>query len=174
VTIRGERTLVKKVQAELERVVAGLRERVVLGVVIPVEKHRMLIGHGGQPLMELEKKTGAEVQFPGSRSYNQVAPAENAAELEEADPRHVVKVVGARAACEKAIAELLVSNRISTLICKMLMLLRNLSLKPLVARRGKTPANAVVALGQLPRFKSHSSTIISCVLQEISYVTSGV
>ncbi|KIM31115.1 hypothetical protein M408DRAFT_327405 [Serendipita vermifera MAFF 305830] len=109
VVIRGERALVKKVQAELERVVAGLRERIVLGVVIPAEKHRMLIGHGGQPLMELEKKTGAEVQFPGSRSYNQVAPAENAAELEEADPKNVVKVVGPRAACEKAIAELLES-----------------------------------------------------------------
>lgn len=107
VTIRGERSLVKKIQAELERVVTGLRERVVLGVVIPAQQHRVLIGHGGQPLMELEKRTGAEIQFPGSRSYNQVAPAENAAELEEADPKNIVKVVGPRAACEKAIAELL-------------------------------------------------------------------
>jgi predicted PilT family ATPase len=109
VTIRGESKLVKKIQAEVERVVTSLRERVVLGVVIPAQQHRMLIGHGGQPLMELEKRTGAEVQFPGSRSYNQVAPAENAAELEDADPKNVVKVVGPRAACEKAIAELLVS-----------------------------------------------------------------
>lgn len=108
VIIRGERTLVKKIQAELERVVAGLRERVVVGVVIPHQQHRMLIGHGGAPLMELEKKTGAEVQFPGSRSYNQVAPPENAGELEEADPKDVVKVVGPRPACEKAISELLV------------------------------------------------------------------
>ncbi|CAG8647317.1 4256_t:CDS:10, partial [Acaulospora colombiana] len=111
VTLRGESKLVKKIQAEIERVVAGLRERVVLGVVIPAQQHRMLIGHGGQPLMELEKRTGAEVQFPGSRSYNQVAPAENAAELEEADPKNIVKVVGPRAACEKAIAELLEQNR---------------------------------------------------------------
>jgi hypothetical protein len=70
----------------------------------------MLIGHGGAPLMELEKKTGAEVQFPGSRSYNQVASAENAGEFEDADPKNIVKVVGPRAACEKAIAELLVRN----------------------------------------------------------------
>jgi len=111
VTIRGERALVNKVQAELERVVVGLRERVVLGVAIPAEKHRMLIGHGGQPVTELERRTGAEVQFPGSRSYNQVAPAENAAELEGVEPKNIVKVVGARAACEKAIAELLVSKR---------------------------------------------------------------
>ncbi|KAG8805767.1 hypothetical protein FRC17_005346, partial [Serendipita sp. 399] len=109
VTLRGERSLVKKIQAELERVVAGLRERVVLGVAIPAQQHRMLIGHGGQPLMELEKRTGAEVQFPGSRSYNQVAPAENAAELQDADPKDVVKVVGPRSACEKAIGELLES-----------------------------------------------------------------
>ncbi|KAG8835486.1 hypothetical protein FRC18_000438 [Serendipita sp. 400] len=109
VTLRGERGLVKKIQVELERVVAGLRERVVLGVSIPASQHRMLIGHGGQPLMELEKRTGAEVQFPGSRSYNQVAPAENASELQDADPKDVVKVVGPRSACEKAIAELLES-----------------------------------------------------------------
>ncbi|CAG7854693.1 Protein SCP160 AltName: Full=Protein HX [Serendipita indica DSM 11827] len=109
VTLRGEKTLVKKIQAELERVVAGLRERVVIGVSIPAQQHRMLIGHGGQPLMELEKRTGAEVQFPGSRSYNQVAAAENASELEDADPKDIVKVVGPRAACEKAIAEMLES-----------------------------------------------------------------
>lgn len=60
--------------------------------------------------MELEKKTGAEVQFPGSRSYNQVASAENASEFEDADPKNIVKVVGPRAACERAIAELLVRN----------------------------------------------------------------
>lgn len=101
--------MVKKIQAEIERVVAGLRERVVLGVAIPFNQHRSLIGHGGQPLMELEKKTGAEVQFPGSRSYNQVAPAENQEEFADADPKNIVKVVGPRPACEKAIAELLVS-----------------------------------------------------------------
>jgi hypothetical protein len=105
--------LVKKIQAELERVVTTLRERIVLGVVIPAPHHRMLIGHGGQHLTELEKRTGAEVQFPGSRSYNQVAPAENVAELGDADPNNIVKVVGPRAACEKAIAELLVSDAIS-------------------------------------------------------------
>lgn len=173
-TIRGERTLVKKVQAELERVVAGLRERVVLGVVIPADKHRMLIGHGGQPLMELEKKTGAEVQFPGSRSYNQVAPAENAAELEESDPKNLVKVVGARAACEKAIAELLVSNLMPSFVSTTLMPFRNRSLKLRVVRRGKIMASAMVALGQLPRFRSHSNTIISCVPPGICSVTSGV
>lgn len=110
VTIRGEKALVKKIQVELERVVSTLRERIVLGVAIPAQHHRMLIGHGGQHLSELEKRTGAEVQFPGSRSYNQVAAAENAAEIGDADPKNVVKVVGPRAACEKAIAELLVSG----------------------------------------------------------------
>jgi KH domain len=106
VVIRGEKNLVKKVAAELERVVTSLRERVVLGVVIPNQRHKSLIGHGGQPLTELEKKTGAEVQFPGSRSYHQVATPSNLEELGDAEEKDIVKVAGSKSACEKAITEL--------------------------------------------------------------------
>ena len=132
----------------------------------------MLIGHGGQPLMELEKKTGAEVQFPGSRSYNQVAPAENAAELEDADPKDIVKVVGARAACEKAIAELLVSL-FPTKWCIVFTVRRNLLPKRPLARRGRTTVNAMDP-HHPRRSKFHSSTIISCALPEICSETLGV
>ena len=108
VVIRGEKNLVKKVAAELERVVTNLRERVVIGVAIPNQHHKSLIGHGGQPLTELEKKTGAEVQFPGSRSYHQVSTPSNLEELADVEEKDVVKVAGSKSACDKAIAELLV------------------------------------------------------------------
>ena len=108
VVIRGEKNLVKKVAAELDRVVANLRERVIVGVVIPNQHHKSLIGHGGQPLTELEKKTGAEVQFPGSRSYHQVATPSNLEELGDVEEKDIVKVAGSKSACDKAIAELLV------------------------------------------------------------------
>lgn len=106
VRLRGEPKLVNKVKAELEKIVVPLRDRVVLAVEIPSAQHSALIGRGGQHLNMLQDKTGAQIQFPGSRSYPQVGPAENQADFEGVDETSVVKVTGPRAACEKAIAEL--------------------------------------------------------------------
>ena len=78
----------------------------MLGVDVPVGQHRALIGRGGQHLNDLQNRTGAQIQFPGSRSYTQVGEPENAAELTDVDPANIVKVSGPRAACEKAIEEL--------------------------------------------------------------------
>ena len=104
--LRGEPKLVAKLKTELEKVVADLKDRVVLGVDVPVAQHRALIGRGGQHLNDLQHRTGAQIQFPGSRSYAQVGEPENAADLADVDPANLVKVSGPRAACEKAIAEL--------------------------------------------------------------------
>lgn len=106
VRLRGSPTVVNKLKAELEKVVKDLRDRVVMGVNIPAVQHKALIGRGGQHLNDLQARTGAQVQFPGSRSYNQVGAPENADELKDTSPADVVKVSGPRAACEKAITEL--------------------------------------------------------------------
>jgi hypothetical protein len=106
VRLKGEPKLVNKIKAELEKRVAPLRDRVVLAVEVPVSSHSALIGRGGQHLTELQNKTNTTIQFPGSRSYPQVGPAENAAEMEGVDSQSIVKVVGSRAACEKAIEQL--------------------------------------------------------------------
>lgn len=98
-----------KLKQELEKFVASLRDRIVLYVEVPHAQHRSLIGRNGQHLNELQQRTGAQVQFPGSRSYNQVGEAENAADFKDADPQNLVKVSGSRAACEKATKELSVS-----------------------------------------------------------------
>lgn len=105
VRLRGERKLVAKIQEELEKIVGAHRDRVVLGVSVPASLHRNLIGRGGQHLTELQNRTGATVQFPGSRSYNQAGEPENLAELADVDPANLVKVFGPRDACEKAIKE---------------------------------------------------------------------
>jgi predicted PilT family ATPase len=110
VRIRGEPKLVQKIKAELEAAVAVLRDRVVLGVDIPADQHRALIGRGGQQLNELQNKHSVMVQFPASRSYSQTGEPENAAELENADPANVVRVSGPKAAVEKAIDELKVGH----------------------------------------------------------------
>ncbi|KAJ6500097.1 hypothetical protein C8R47DRAFT_1211663 [Mycena vitilis] len=106
VRLRGEPKLVAKLKAELEKTVATLRDRVVLAVDIPAGQHRALIGRGGQHLTELQDRTGVQVQFPGSRSYNQVGEAENMADLKDVDAANIVKVSGARSACETAIQAL--------------------------------------------------------------------
>ncbi|KDQ21586.1 hypothetical protein BOTBODRAFT_26031 [Botryobasidium botryosum FD-172 SS1] len=106
VRLRGEPKLVAKIQAELEKIVDGHKNRVVLGVSVPAASHRNLIGRGGQHLTDLQNRTGATVQFPGSRSYNQVGEPENAADLADVDHADLVKVFGSREACENAIKEL--------------------------------------------------------------------
>lgn len=116
VRLRGEPKLVAKLKAELEKVAADLKDRVVLGVDIPVAQHRALIGRGGQHLNDLQSRTGAQIQFPGSRSYAQVNEPENSAELVGVDPGNLVKVSGPRAACEKAVAELKVTHICTNLV----------------------------------------------------------
>jgi polyribonucleotide nucleotidyltransferase len=90
----------------LEQIAATLRDRVILAIDIPAPQHRALIGRGGQHLNEIQEKFNVQIQFPGSRSYNQVGEAENIAELGEVDAANIVKVEGSRAAVEKAVAEL--------------------------------------------------------------------
>lgn len=97
-----------KIKEELEKIVATQRDRVVLGVAVPAAHHRALIGRGGQHLNDLQAKTGATVQFPGSRSYNSIGEPENIAELGDVDAADLVKVAGPKAACAKAITELTV------------------------------------------------------------------
>lgn len=50
VRLRGERGLVAKLQVELEKTAATLRDRVILGVAIPAAQHKAMIGRGGQHL----------------------------------------------------------------------------------------------------------------------------
>ncbi|KAJ6596649.1 SCP160 protein [Mycena sp. CBHHK59/15] len=106
VRLRGEPKLVAKLKVELEKAVANLKDRVVLAIEIPATQHRALIGRGGQHLNDLQNRTDVQVQFPGSRSYNQVGEAENAADFKDVDAANIVKISGTRAACDKAMEEL--------------------------------------------------------------------
>jgi hypothetical protein len=106
VRLRGEPSLIAKLKVELEKIVADLRDRVVLGVDVPVAQHRVLIGRGGQNLNELQNRFRVQIQIPGSRTYEHVGEPGNVANLSDVDPANIVKVSGARGACEKAIAQL--------------------------------------------------------------------
>jgi hypothetical protein len=98
--------VVDKIKEELETMVAAFRDRIVLAMEIPASQHRTLIGRGGQNLNDLQNRMGVQVQFPGSRSYYQFGEPENATDVADVDPANIVKVSGARKACEMAIDEL--------------------------------------------------------------------
>ena len=110
VRLRGDSPIVKKLQAELEKIVNELRDKVVLYVEVPNEHHRALIGRSGQNLISMQTRTQTQIQFPGSKSYNQLGEPANAAELVDVEPQNLVKVSGSKAACEKVIKELKVRN----------------------------------------------------------------
>jgi predicted PilT family ATPase len=106
VRLRGESKLIKAIQAELEKQVKTLKETKVIGVVVPASQHASKIGRGGSALQDLQRKSGAQVHFPGSRQYSSIGEIENASDLGEADAAEIVKLVGLQEAVDKA-AELL-------------------------------------------------------------------
>jgi hypothetical protein len=136
-----------------------LRDRIVLVVEVPNIQHRALIGRGGRNLNDLQSRTGAQIQFPGSRSYDQVGEAENIAELKDVNPQDLVKVAGPRAACEKAIAELKV--RFVGQIFEVVYLNRVVRRTVLLHRKS----------GSLALFRSHSSITISSLSRDNSFAT---
>lgn len=102
VRLRGDRKIVSKLQAELEKTVAALRATKVIGVVVPQAHHASKIGRGGSALQDLQRRSGATIHFPGSRQYGSVGDVENADEVADAAKEDIVKVVGTDEAIAKA------------------------------------------------------------------------
>lgn len=58
VRLRGDKTLVNKIKAELEKQVKVLQDTKTIGVVVPANQHASKIGRGGSALQDLQRKTG--------------------------------------------------------------------------------------------------------------------
>ena len=63
VKLRGEKGLVAKIKADLEKQVATLKETKVVGVVVPKDQHAGKIGRGGMALNALQRESGATYVF---------------------------------------------------------------------------------------------------------------
>lgn len=110
VRLRGrDSKLIKKIQELLEKEVEQLKNTVTVGVVVPASQHAPKIGRGGSALQDLQRRSGAEIHFPGSRRYDAVGEVSNASELGDADAGDIVKVVGSKEAVAKAAEELSVA-----------------------------------------------------------------
>lgn len=59
VKLRGDKSVVAKIKAELEKQVATLKETKVVGVVVPKDQHAGKIGRGGMALNALQRDSGA-------------------------------------------------------------------------------------------------------------------
>ena len=57
VRLRGEPALVERLKAEFTKIAAELKDRVILGVSVPIPSHASKIGRGGSALLDLQKKT---------------------------------------------------------------------------------------------------------------------
>lgn len=107
VRLRGrDSKLVKKIQELLEKEVEQLKNTVTVGVVVPAAQHAPKIGRGGSALQDLQRRSGAEIHFPGSRRYDAIGEVSNASELGDAEAGDIVKVVGSKEAVAKAAEEL--------------------------------------------------------------------
>lgn len=102
VRLRGDAKVVKKIEAELEKLIAALKSTLTWGVVVPAAGHASKIGRGGSALQDLQRKTNTTVHFPGSRQYNSIGEVDNKDELAEADAADIVKVIGSKEAIAKA------------------------------------------------------------------------
>lgn len=102
VTVRGPADLAAKVKSELERMVAELNDRVVIGVVVAPSQQRSLMGRIRE-LQSVHKST--KIIVPSWKEYNQLELI-NADELKAVAPESIVKIQGSQSACKALQAEI--------------------------------------------------------------------
>lgn len=102
VQIRGPAEVAAKVKAVLERIVADLNDRIVVGVVVAPSQQRSLMGR----IRELQSvHKSAKIIVPSWKEYNQLKIS-NAGELQSASPESIVKIEGSPSACKALQAEI--------------------------------------------------------------------
>jgi polyribonucleotide nucleotidyltransferase len=102
VQVRGPAEVAAKVKEELERIVADLNDRIVVGVVVAPSQQRSLMGR----IRELQSvHKSAKIVVPSWKEYNQLEVS-NASELQSASPESIVRVGGSPSACKALQAEI--------------------------------------------------------------------
>ncbi|CAG8560746.1 1982_t:CDS:10, partial [Ambispora leptoticha] len=92
VILKGDKNVVEKVKIELEKLVEEQNNLVVDLIEIPRIQHSQIIGRNGASLKDLQHRFDVEIQFPGSRGYNDThLSGDVKMEIEECD---AVKIIG--------------------------------------------------------------------------------
>ncbi|CAG8506684.1 4087_t:CDS:10 [Diversispora eburnea] len=94
VILKGDKDLVGKVKAEIERLVEEQSNLQVDVIRIPRSQHHIIIGRAGFQLREIQNRFNVEIQFPGSRSYNDFHPTTTNVGEEIENIEEAVKIAG--------------------------------------------------------------------------------
>lgn len=102
-------------QKEIEAYLAREKSRVLYGVIIPKSSHASIIGRGGVGINDLSTKHNVRILFPNWKENSVGAGDElvNAAEVQDAEPESLIRIVGLESDC-KAAAEEMLSKQAST------------------------------------------------------------
>ncbi|CAG8489346.1 12407_t:CDS:10 [Ambispora gerdemannii] len=106
VILKGDKNIVEKVKIELEKLVEEQNNLVVDLIEIPRIQHPQIIGRNGTSLRDLQHRFNVEIQFPGSRAYNDTHLSSDVkVEIENSD--EAVKIIGKKENIEAAKTEIL-------------------------------------------------------------------
>ncbi|KAG9290830.1 hypothetical protein G9A89_010979 [Geosiphon pyriformis] len=106
VILKGDKTLVEKVKAELESLVEEQNNLIVDVIQIPRTQHPLIIGRNGSSLRDIQHRFNVTIQFPGSRAYNDTQLSSTLTE-EIISSEEAVKVIGKKEDIEAAKADIL-------------------------------------------------------------------
>ncbi|MBW0466934.1 hypothetical protein O181_006649 [Austropuccinia psidii MF-1] len=105
VRIKGRKTLVPKIQHQLELEVAKLMNQSTLGVHVPKPRQAFAIGKGGSRLKALQTKYQVQVLTPNWKDWSLADEPINSEELKDVSADEIFKVIGDKKACLLAIEE---------------------------------------------------------------------
>jgi predicted PilT family ATPase len=102
VQVRGPADVAAKIKAELDRIVADLNDRIVVGVIVAPSQQKSLMGR----IRELQSMhKSAKIIVPSWKEYGALE-INNAEELKGASPDSIVKIQGSQSACKALQAEI--------------------------------------------------------------------
>lgn len=106
VTVRARRELATRIAEQLQREADELAARIVLAAAVPPQLHRQLVSRGGSRSTEWARAHNATLFLPSWREYARLGEPANAAELQDAEPAHTIKVVGPQPGAEAVLREI--------------------------------------------------------------------
>lgn len=93
ITLEGDKSVVEKVYAAIEQFVQEREDQVTATIDVPQEKHRMLIGRGGETRRELESKFSVNIDIPKQGSGKTDVRIKGASEAVEAAKAHIAALM---------------------------------------------------------------------------------
>lgn len=106
VQIKGDKSMVAKIQRQLELEVERLNNQVTIGVYVPKNNQPSIIGRSALGLKALQDKYNVVIIAPGWSQWATSDQPINQSDLNDVNPDEIFKVIGSKESCLSAIEEL--------------------------------------------------------------------